>query len=180
MLAKVAAVSQFPGFVRWAHADQSNDLAQHAASANGTYRPQFFKADEYATVDRLTALIIPADETPGAHEAGVAEFIDFMAASDTDLQGRFRTGLAWLDARAISALGAPFLQLQEAKQVQILEGAVSTEFFRLIREYTVMGYYTSRIGLAQLDYPGLKMYAQSPACPHQGNPGHRHLSGEGG
>jgi gluconate 2-dehydrogenase gamma chain len=44
-----------------------------------------------------------------------------------------------------------------------------------MRRYTVMGYYTSRIGLEELDFPGLKMYAQSPACPHKDDPEHRHL-----
>jgi hypothetical protein len=42
------------------------------------------------------------------------------------------------------------------------------EFFKLIREYTIMGFYTSRIGLDQLDYPGLKFYSESPGCPHRG------------
>jgi gluconate 2-dehydrogenase gamma chain len=44
-----------------------------------------------------------------------------------------------------------------------------------MREYTVMGYYTSRIGLEQLDYPGLKFYSASPECPHKDDPEHLHL-----
>jgi hypothetical protein len=39
----------------------------------------------------------------------------------------------------------------------------------------VMGYYTSRVGLSELDYPGLRFYSQSPACPHTDDPEHRHL-----
>jgi gluconate 2-dehydrogenase gamma chain len=50
-----------------------------------------------------------------------------------------------------------------------------TSFFRLIRSYTVMGYYTSRIGLEELNYPGLKLYSHSPECPHKDDPEHRHL-----
>ncbi len=50
-----------------------------------------------------------------------------------------------------------------------------TAFFKLIRRYTVMGYYTSRIGLEELDFPGLKFYSQSPECPHKNDPEHRHL-----
>jgi hypothetical protein len=49
------------------------------------------------------------------------------------------------------------------------------EFFRLFREYTVMGFYTSEIGLKQLDFPGLKFYSESPACPHKDDPEHLHL-----
>jgi hypothetical protein len=46
------------------------------------------------------------------------------------------------------------------------------QFFRLFRRYTVMGFYTTRIGLESLDYPGLKFYAASPGCTHTGNPEH--------
>ena len=49
-------------------------------------------------------------------------------------------------------------------------------FFKLIREYTVMGFYTSRIGMEQLDYPGLRLYTESPGCPHVDDPEHRHLT----
>lgn len=174
MLAKTAAVSQFPGFARWMHAAQSGVETQHART--GVYQPRFFKSDEYETVDRLTDLIIPTDETPGAHDAGVVEFIDFMVASDKELQTRFRAGLEQLNAVAAADFGRPFRGLPEAQQIQLLQETVSTDFFRLIREYTVMGYYTSRIGLEQLQYPGLKMYTQSPACPHKGDPEHAHLA----
>ena len=61
-------------------------------------RPPFFTAAEYAMVERLAEIIIPSDRTPGAKGAGVAEFIDFMVASDPDEQLGFRSGLAWLHA----------------------------------------------------------------------------------
>jgi hypothetical protein len=38
-----------------------------------------------------------------------------------------------------------------------------------------MGFYTSKVGLQQLDYPGLRIYGESPGCPHPGDPGHRNL-----
>ena len=41
-----------------------------------SYVPHFFTRDEYALVGILAALIIPADDSPGAAEAGVSEFID--------------------------------------------------------------------------------------------------------
>ena len=46
-------------------------------------------------------------------------------------------------------------------------------FFRLMREYTLMGFYTSRVGMQGLDVPALKQYyAASPACPHTDNRAH--------
>ena len=48
-------------------------------------------------------------------------------------------------------------------------------FFGMVREYVVMGFYTSEIGFKELDNPALKFYADSPECPHHDDPEHRHL-----
>ena len=49
-------------------------LAAHqaAAAAGGQYVPKALSAKEFATLERLTDLIIPADDKPGAIQAGVA------------------------------------------------------------------------------------------------------------
>jgi hypothetical protein len=172
MLAKAAAVSQFPGFSRWAFG-QGHDRAEHAAA----YSPAYFTPAEYHTIDVLTGLIIPKDESPGAREAGVSEFIDFMAAhGEKEIQQPLRNGLRWLDAQA----NGSFTALPAGGQIEVLKRAAQRDseghvFFQLIRRYTVMGYYTSRIGLKELDYPGLRLYSESPACPHTSDPEHRHL-----
>jgi parvulin-like peptidyl-prolyl isomerase len=48
-------------------------------------------------------------------------------------------------------------------------------FFQLLRKYTVIGFYTSRMGMEQLGAPGLKFYTESPECPHGDDPEHKHL-----
>lgn len=137
-------------------------------------------------MDQLTELIIPKDESPGAREAGVAEFIDFMAANDPELQWPFRYGLDWLEARAMALHGAPFARLGESDQTALLRPIAYRDsyspidndgrgFFTLLRRYTVIGYYTSRIGMQELDCPELRFYSESPACPHTGDPEHKHL-----
>jgi hypothetical protein len=162
-------------------------------------------------VERLSELIIPSDGTPGAREAGVAEFIDFMVWSEApgdaaysspamtghpsnagsempyyagnSAQYRFRYGLNWLNNHSQRLYGALFVQLPEQQQSEILNHLAYRQqwregeeegraLFGLVREYTLMGFYTSRIGLEQLDYPGLQVvYSDSPGCPH---PDHRH------
>ena len=185
ILAIAAGASGYPGFHRWAFA------CEHGGSAPlqvrpARYTPRFFTAEEYATIERLAELIIPSDGTPGAREAGVAEFIDFMVASDPGVQFRFRYGLTWLDAHGERLHGRPFRELDGERQGELLahlayrdrhrEGEEEgREFFRLVREYTTMGFYTSKVGLQQLDYPGLRIYGESPGCPHPDDPGHRHL-----
>jgi gluconate 2-dehydrogenase gamma chain len=188
MIALAAAASRFPGFARWVCAAQhTKDDVTPAARADN-YQPQFFTAPEFAMLDQLTELILPRDESPGAREAGVAEFIDFMAAADAELQWPFRYGLDWINARARALHGAEFQALSAEQQTALLrpfalrdrDAVVSKDadgqrFFALLRRYTAMGYYTSHIGMEELSYPGLKFYSESPACPHQGDPEHKHL-----
>src|SRR5947209_16511258 len=116
MLAKAAAASQCPGFCRWA-CGAEHDHHDHidAAPSEGPrrpYQPAYFSAPEYQTIEILTDLIIPADESPGAKEAGVSEFIDFMAAhGETEVQKPMRHGLEWLDATAKKNHGDAFARL---------------------------------------------------------------------
>lgn len=137
----------------------------------------------------LTELIIPNDGTPGAREAGVSEFIDFMVASDPEIQYRFRYGLAWIGSHCRWLHGKSFRDMTAQQQNEMLEHLAYKDkyragegeedgraFFTLLREYTMMGFYTSRIGLEELDYPGLQMvYDEMPGCPHLDDPEHKNL-----
>ncbi|MGP0021589.1 MAG: gluconate 2-dehydrogenase subunit 3 family protein [Candidatus Sulfotelmatobacter sp.] len=186
ILGTAAAAAQFPGFSKWGFAcGHIGNAALQIKPA--VYRPQFFTAAEYAMVERLTEIIIPSDDTPGAKEAGVAEFIDFMVASDPEPQYPFRVGLAWLNAHAEQTNGRRFVELTPDEQTSLLEplgfkdkarpGVESgVRFFNLMREFTVTGFYTSEIGFKELDNPALKFYAESPECPHKGDPEHAHVS----
>src|SRR5262245_31832619 len=118
-LSLAAGAAQFPGFVKWAFADpeagrhggQLLDLAGSQSKSNNHYKPQFFTEDEYEIVSRLSEMIIPTDGTPGARDAGVSEFIDFIVFSDPDLQYRFRYGVGWIDAHASYLFGRRFLEI---------------------------------------------------------------------
>jgi hypothetical protein len=199
-LTLASAAAAFTGFGRWGYAFAENAAHHHDTPKSDpgphtNYNPQFFTPSEYHSVDVLCALILPATTSlahpedgtktyktqPGAREAGVAEFIDFMVFSDPTLQETFRNGLQWMD-RA-SAPASTFADLAAPQQDALLqrlafaakhraEEKVGQEFFKLMRRYTVMGFYTTRIGLESLDYPGLTFYASSPGCTHHGNPEH--------
>jgi hypothetical protein len=185
IMAAAAAASHFPGFTNWTFA-----MAHPGASGTqikpAKYQPQFFEEHEYALVERLTELIIPSDGSPGAREAGVAEFVDFMVAHDRARQYAFRTGLTWLNAHSERRLGKRFLELSAEQQNSILEPLAykakfrageedGQEFFGKVREITAMGFYTTEIGYKELDNPASRFYAESPACPHKDDPEHKHL-----
>src|SRR5262249_36920718 len=93
-------------------------------------------------------------------------------------------GLQWLETRARTTQGTGFVSLSHDQQTALLDSMArksvgnddaGRKFFLLIRKYTVMGYYTSRAGLEELDYPGLRLYTQSPTCLHKDDPEHNPL-----
>jgi hypothetical protein len=186
ILGTAAAAAQFPGFSKWGFA--CGHIGPAALQIKpAMYRPQFFTGAEYAMVERLTEIIIPTDGTPGAKEAGVAEFVDFMVANDPDVQYGFRMGLAWLNAHAEQTDGKRFVELTPEQQTSLLEPLGFKDksqpgeetgrlFFRMMREYTVTGFYTSEVGYKELDNPALKFYAESPECPHHDDPEHAHVA----
>ncbi len=187
-----AYAGMFSGFSRWRYAlgeEAGVHPTQNAVmpKAQTSYTPQFFSAEEYRSIEVLADLILPSTRDtsqqlqPGAAEAGVAEFIDFMVFSDPSLQLPFRNGLTWLNHASKPASG--FAALPAEQQNGLLERLAykarhrkgeeaGQQFFGLIRKYTVMGFYTSQVGLVALDFPGLQFYGSSPACTHADNPEH--------
>ena len=124
-----------------------------------------FDEHQNETVVALSELIIPATDTPGAKDARVNEYIDLMLHDVAPDRGHaFLKGLGWLDGHAIGLHGAPFVALEDAQQVAILESLdgsedprlkAGAEFFARLKRLTVEGYYTSRIGIAELNKHGV-------------------------
>jgi gluconate 2-dehydrogenase subunit 3-like protein len=131
---------------------------QAAAAAGGKYSPKALSAHEFATLERLTDLIVPADDKPGALQAEVAPWIDTLLNVNADLKAKYTNGLAWLDT-AIQANGAnDFVSATPAQQAALLdviaykrnrttENAAGIDFFVLARRMTCDGFYTSPVGM---------------------------------
>ena len=130
--------------------------------------PRFFTPAQLLVISRLTDLIIPPTDTPGAAAAGVPVYIDLVVNGDPALQATFRDGLPNLDALSASKFNGTFLQLTEPQQVKILtmlSQATGQDggFFHSLKNLTADGYYTSRIGLMQeLGYNGDAVLAAFP------------------
>jgi hypothetical protein len=155
------------------------DLAQAFAAArrsaaagsegDAAYRPTFFEREEYETLVELTAAIVPSDETPGAREARVAEWIDFLVSqSDRDRQRLYRDGLGRLAARCREKGSGAFPTLPEkAREEAVRElEAADPVFFGAVKEDTVFGFYTSEIGLRELGADGHTFHSECPGCTH--------------
>ena len=197
----------FPGFSKWAFAcPQGHSESMAPKSSPHSYKPLFFSDAHYRMVEHIAEMIIPEDDTPGAIQAGVAEFIDFMVANrvpvstsrevrstedaiqiGNDAQSRFLAGLDWINARCHSESARAFVDCSSEQQNSLLEELAykskfkpttesGREFFAMMRDYTVVGYYTTRIGLESLGYPGLRTnWPKMPGCSHPDNPEHVNL-----
>ena len=146
------------------------------------YKPQFFKPDGFRTVEVLTEMILPTDAEPGAKEARVAEYIDFVVFSAGEfvptIQREWTQGLEWLARESQSLFGKSFAMASEAERVKLLTEMSLPErdpnahhdgypFFRLVKEMTVEGFYTSKVGLIDvLNYQGMNYMPDFPGCTH--------------
>ena len=105
-------------------------------------------------LDRVCDLVIPETTTPGAHAAGVAQFMTLAFAQN--IAGSSSGDLAALEALLQSAAnGAPFLSLGLARQREVLasvDQAAYTErgsLWARVKALILIGYYTSEAGATQ-------------------------------
>ena len=160
---------------------QEMEMAQHHPAAvppSSGGQPRFLNERDFATLSRITDLIIPATDSPGAVGAGVPAYIDLVIARNTDQQLLFADGLRWLDSEADRTGKKKFLELNDQQQLAILEPLCeaadlnssarqgrNVQFFALVKSMTADGYYTSRIGLIEeLDYKGNSPEMTFPSC----------------
>jgi hypothetical protein len=123
------------------------------------------------TVTTIAEIIIPQTNTPGAKAARVNEFVDLIVTEwyDEEERSTFLTGLADVDARTRDLYGKDFVQCGEKQQIELLQAlddevaAARSEadvrrrrsrppeknFFFMMKQLTLVGYYTSQIGFEQ-------------------------------
>ena len=133
-------------------------IAAAAQRAEGQGALEFFSAGEAREVEAIAARIIPADDTPGAREAGVIHFIDrAMAVLGPEVKTAYRTGLAQLGS---------FASLDEAAQIAKLKSIETTPFFLMVRMHTIMGFLADpkyggnrgRVGWKLVGFAGAHAY----------------------
>jgi hypothetical protein len=136
------------------------------AAPGGSYAPKAFSTHEYRTLERLTDLIIPVENgNPGALAAGAAAWIDTIASENDRLKKIYQDGVAWLDASMKQRSAVEFANATIDQQTALLdviayrrnqnpERAAGIEFFSWVRRMTVDAFYTSEIGITDIDYRG--------------------------
>jgi len=115
-----------------------------------------FSAQDVALLDEVADTILPETKTPGAKAAHVGAFMALMVTDTYDerQQGVFRDGMKQLSG---------FMELPPAQRLTRLEQldreaksymdtraqGAPPHFFRLVKELTLLGYFTSEIGCTQ-------------------------------
>lgn len=156
------------------------------AKSFGFQTPVDFSEADIALLDEIGETIIPATKIPGARATGIGAFIAMMVADcyTPKAQAEFKGGLAKLPADYEARYHEKFIGGKAANRTEFLN-ALDTEqrkytsanrrkmddfsagvtaeevpphYFRVMRELTILGYFSSEIGSTQavryLEVPG--------------------------
>ena len=145
----------------------ANAAAQAAGASSQTKAPLFFTPEEFAVVDELTELIIPADDhSPGARAAQVATYVDFRLSESFEEEPKtlWRDGLKLVERLSQEMHGKSFLQSSPEQRIALLTRISQNEmkpqkpeevFFKELKTRTARAYYTSKIGIrTEMEYKG--------------------------
>ncbi|HEY6547174.1 MAG TPA: gluconate 2-dehydrogenase subunit 3 family protein [Vicinamibacteria bacterium] len=158
-----------------------------ATAAGKAYAPKFYSAHEWKTVRLLSDLVIPKDErSGGATDALVPEFLDQWMldplATEREREGRqtaMRGGLLWLDAECADRFsGRTFLDCSETERTAVLDDIAWPEkarpemsqgvsFFTSFRDLVATGFWSSQMGVKDLDYRGNVFVAEWKGPPRE-------------
>jgi gluconate 2-dehydrogenase gamma chain len=140
--------------------------AEEVAREKALTSEKFFNEHEMKTIGALSDIIIPKDDVSGsATEAGVPDFIEFMAKDRPQYQTPLRGGIKWLDLQCMRRYDADFVSCSAAQQTEMVDEIAFPEkakpemqagvsFFNTMRDLTACGFFTSKMGLADLGYMG--------------------------
>lgn len=131
----------------------------------GKSAPLQLSGEELALLDEIGETIIPTTNTPGAKAVGIGAFMKMMVNDcyDEAHQDVFKAGLAQLDAACRQSCGKGFLQASAAGRTALLNqldaearkhqaqkaAGAPAHFFRMLKQLTLLGYFTSEIGCTQ-------------------------------
>jgi gluconate 2-dehydrogenase gamma chain len=154
-------------------------VQKEKASTAGKYSPKYFSPHQYETLTSLCDTIIPKDDhSGGAVEAGAPEFIDLLTSENEEYQARLGGGLMWLDNYSTDGYGKLYLDCTPEQRTATLdliayrknarqkpELSQGVAFFAFLRNMTCDGFYSSKIGIADLRYIGNTSLHEFPGCP---------------
>ena len=131
------------------------------------FEKKFFSNEELLTLDKLCNLILPPNDFGSIKDAEVVQLIEFMAKDIPSYQEPLRKGLSWIDNESKNRFDNLFIDIPNSSQKEILEEIAyydpnknmndlpePVQWFNLVRNLTMTGYFTSEVGIKELGYKG--------------------------
>ena len=115
--------------------------AHDAKSSKAAFR--HLKTADAAEIEAIAAQIIPSDGTPGAREAGCIYFIDrALETFDKEKREVYASGLVEAQEKRAGLFpqSRTVASLDNAQAITLLKALEETEFFKLVRTHTIMGF----------------------------------------
>ncbi len=127
---------------------------------------KFFTPDEMKTLAIISDIIVPADKVSGsATQAGVPDFIEFMAKDNLGFQTPLRGGIRWMNNQCEKRFDKKFNDCSTSQRLEVIDDIAYPEkkkpeftqgiaFFNRMRNLVVTGFYTSKMGIEDVGYKG--------------------------
>jgi hypothetical protein len=155
----------------------AEEAAEAPVATDDSTSSELFSAADIDYLSEIADTILPETGTPGAKAAGVGPFIALMVKdtyypADQDI---FRAGLVRLNEECESEAGVAFMAATPTQRLALLERLDKEardhdwnraeheppHYFRMLKELTLLGYFTSEIG-----YTKAMRYAETPGRYH--------------
>lgn len=158
-------------------AAQTRVTLEKLAERGQQYQPKVFNAHEWNTVRVLVDIVIPKDARSGsATDATVPEFMDVFMSTRENMRTWMRTGLTWLDDECKKRFTKAFVDCDATQRTAVLDDIAyprraaaemqnGVRFFNNFRNFTASGFWSSKMGVDDLQYMGNRPVAQWNGCP---------------
>ena len=131
------------------------------------FAEKFFTNQELFTLDKICNLILPPNEFGSIRDAEVVQLIEFMAKDIPTYKEPLRNGLIWIDNESKKRFNNLFVDCEIVQQENIFDEIAyydpnksisdysePVQWFNLVRNLTMTGYFTSEVGINELGYKG--------------------------
>lgn len=158
-------------------AAHTRETIEKLAERGQQYQPKVFTAHEWRTVRVLVDIVLPKDARSGsATDAKVPEFMDVFMQTRDNMRTWMRTGLTWLDDECGKRFSKQFIDCDAAQRKAVLDDIAyprraraemqnGVRFFTNFRNFTASGFWSSKMGVDDLQYLGNRPVATWNGCP---------------
>jgi gluconate 2-dehydrogenase subunit 3-like protein len=158
-------------------ATRTRDTLEKLAERGQQYQPKVFTPAEWRTARVLVDYVIPRDARSGsATDARVPEFMDVFMATRENMKTWMRAGLAWLDEESNKRFSKTFVDCNDTQRKAILDDIAwprrarqdmqaGVRFFNNFRNFTASGFWSSKMGIDDLQYMGNRPISTWNGCP---------------